>query len=84
MKSMSIHGVEGEMAKRIREKSAEYGLSVNRTMKKLLGESLGLEKGKGRLNDEFDDLCGALPKKAAEELERILGEMDTVDPEAWS
>ena len=84
MKSMSIHGVDKELARRIREKSAEYGLSVNRTMKKLLGKSLGLENEKPALNDEFKDLCGALPKKAADELGKFLQEMDTVDPEAWS
>jgi hypothetical protein len=84
MKSISIHGVDKEMARRIREKSAEYGLSVNRTMKKLLGESLGLENEKAKPSHEFDDLCGILPKKAGAELEKILQEMDTVDPEAWS
>ena len=84
MKSMSIHGVDRELARRIREKSAEYGLSVNRTMKKLLGESLGLESDKSKPTQEFDDLCGALSRRAGEELAALLSEMDMVDPEAWS
>ena len=84
MKSMSIHGVDKEMAKRIREKAEEYGLSVNKTMKKLLGDSLGVSQGKNDRNSEFDDLCGALPKEAVDELQRVLEEMDTIDREAWS
>jgi hypothetical protein len=84
VKSMSIHGVDRELAKRIREKAEEYGLSVNKTMKKLLGDSLGFSTEKKGLSREFDDLCGALPIKAGEELRRVLEEMDSVDPEAWS
>jgi hypothetical protein len=84
MKSMSIHGVDKEMAERIREKADEYGISVNRTMKKLLGDSLGLSQTKNARSTEFDDLCGALPKEAADELRRVLEEMDTIDREAWS
>jgi len=84
VKSMSIHGVDRELARRIREKSAEYGLSVNRTMKKLLGESLGLDNEKSKPSGEFDDLCGALPRRVGEELAALLSEMDMVDPEDWS
>jgi hypothetical protein len=84
MKTMSIHGVDPTMARKIREKSAEYGLSANKTMKKILADSLGMGKGKPGANSEFDDLCGALPAAAAAELEKSLLEMDFVDEEAWS
>lgn len=84
MKSLSIHGVDKELAGRIREKADEYGLSINKTTKKLLSDSLGLSQDKGERNADFDGLCGALPTKAAEELVAILKEMDIVDREAWS
>jgi hypothetical protein len=84
MKTMSIHGVDPSMARRIREKSAEYGLSANKTIKIILADSLGLGKGKSPAKSEFDDLCGALPAAAAAELEKTLVGMDAVDEEAWS
>ncbi|MBN2243815.1 MAG: PIN domain-containing protein [Acidobacteria bacterium] len=38
MKSIPIHGIDPDLENKIAEKSAEYGLSRNRTVKKMLGE----------------------------------------------
>lgn len=84
MKTMSIHGVDSAMTRKIREKSAEYGLSANKTIKKILADSLGLSGEKPGPNSDFEDLCGTLPAAAAAELEKTLLEMDVVDEEAWS
>ena len=83
MKTISLHGVDKELEYKIREKAAEYGLSVNRTLKKIIGDSLGRRGGSGDPRRDFDDLCGALSAKAGEELEGILSEMDRIDPEKW-
>ncbi len=83
MKSMSIHGIDPAMTRKIREKSAEYGLSANKTIKKILADSLGTGPEKKGHSRDFDDLCGALPAAAAAERERALLEMDVVDEEAW-
>ncbi len=84
MKTMSIHGVDQATAQKIKEKSAEYGLSANKTIKKILADSLGTGPEKRGQRRDFDDLCGALPAAAAAELEKTLLEMDVVDREAWS
>jgi hypothetical protein len=84
MKTMSIHGVDPAMTRKIREKSAEYGLSANKTIKRILADSLGLAGEKTGRNSDFEDLCGALPAAVAVELEKTLLEMDLVDEEAWS
>jgi hypothetical protein len=84
MKTMSIHGVDPAMTRKIREKSAEYGLSANKTIKKILAGSLGLAGEKPGRNSDFEDLCGALPSAAAAELEKSLSDMDVVDEEASS
>ena len=83
MKTISIHGVDKDLDRKIREKAEEYGLSVNRTLKKLIGDSVGAPGAGIKPRHDFDDLCGALAKDAGEELGRILGEMDRIDPEEW-
>ncbi|MDD8027148.1 MAG: hypothetical protein PHI34_11595 [Acidobacteriota bacterium] len=84
MKTMSIHGVDRDMSLKIKEKSAEYGLSANKTIKRILADSLGLAGEKSGPNSDFENLCGALPAAEAAELEKSLSDMDVVDTEAWS
>lgn len=83
MKTISIHGVDKDLDRKIREKADEYGLSVNRTLKKLIGDSVGGLQDQKKPRHDFDDLCGALPKEAGVELARLLGEMDQIDTEKW-
>lgn len=40
MKSITIHGIDPALDKKIAEKSKEYGLSQNRTVKEILQKSL--------------------------------------------
>ena len=40
MKSITIHGIDPKLDKKIAEKSLEYGLSQNRTIKYLLQNAL--------------------------------------------
>ena len=42
MKSITIHGIDDPLAKLIKSKVRSEGLSVNKTVKKLLEESLFL------------------------------------------
>lgn len=59
MKSMTIHGVDESLAKLIQAKARSEGLSINKTIKKLLEESLGVRpsyRDKNRRN--FEEFCG--------------------------
>ncbi len=49
MKSITIHGIDSNLDKKISEKSKEYGLSQNRTVKQILHDTLlsDLEKVNG-------------------------------------
>ncbi len=85
MKSITIHGLEDRLSERLREKAQEQGLSLNRTIKKLLAESLGLEEPPSRdRRQQFLDLFGIWTKEEAEEFNKSLQETRRLDPEDWA
>ncbi len=83
MKTISLHGVDKELELKIREKAGQYGLSLNKTLKKIIGDSLGGTSGSMEPRRDFDDLCGALSAEEGGDLAQVLAEMDRVDPENW-
>ena len=58
MKSITIHKIDDETEKRLTELAAKEGVSLNRLIKSVLRESLGIE-GKSRNNEsDFAEFCG--------------------------
>ena len=59
MKSVMIHGVDELLAELIKSKAQSEGLSLNKTVKKLLEESLGVKpRNKGINRRDFEGFCG--------------------------
>jgi len=85
MKSLSIHGIDGETERAIKERAKVGGKSVNKVVKELITDSLGLGgPAKGPDNrEEFVDLCGAWTKEEAEAFLNGIGDLETVDPKDW-
>ena len=85
MKSISIHGIDTETERTIKERAKAGGKSVNRVVKELIADSLGLGgPAKGPDNREaFADLCGSWTKEEAEGFLRSIGDLETVDPKDW-
>jgi hypothetical protein len=84
MKSITIHGLEDQLDARIREKASQQGLSLNKTIKKLLTESLGLEPSNSRdYRENFEDLCGIWTKEEAAAFYRNTEDCTEIDPEDW-
>jgi|Deesub1362B_J571_1020462.scaffolds.fasta_scaffold01459_4 hypothetical protein len=85
MKSITIHGLDGPLDKRIREKARQMGLSLNKTIKKLLAESVGLQEPEPRDHrEEFLDLFGIWTKEEAEDFHKNIREIRKLDPEDWT
>ncbi len=85
MKSITIHGLEDRLSERIREKARQQGLSLNKTIKKLLAEALGVEEQAPRdRREQFLDLFGIWTKEEAEEFNKSLEETRKLDPEDWA
>ncbi len=60
------------------------GISFNKTIKKLLEESLGLKpKGKDNRKKDFLDIFGVWSDEEACEFDRTTKEFEKIDPEDW-
>ena len=59
MKSITIHGIDNPLAELIKSKAQSQGLSVNKTVKKILEEALGVKPqstAKNRM--DFEEFSG--------------------------
>ena len=85
MKSITIHGLEDPLDSLIREKAKSQGLSLNKTIKKLLAESLGVSpKSDEDRKDDFLDLFGKWSQKEAQQFKAQITDLEKIDPEDWS
>ena len=84
MKSITIHGIDEPLVKLIKSKAKQEGLSVNRTIKKILEASLGV-KPKDYLDNisRFEEFCGIWSKTELSEFEKKTDPLRRVDPEDW-
>jgi plasmid stability protein len=85
MKSMTIRGIEPELANKLKEIAKQQGKSVNQIVIEILRKFCGLEKGK-RFTQVHHDLDHLFGRWTQEEFERIQGKIDRerkIDPELW-
>ena len=84
MGTLSIHNLDDETERRIRQRARASGKSLNQTMKELLAGSVGspptAARGRG---DEFEDLCGVWSDADRREFDDALADQERIDPEVW-
>ena len=84
MKSITIHDLDDSLEAMIQEKAREEGLSLNKTVKKLLRKALGLEQGgNGDRKADFVEFCGGWSKADAAEFERNTKDFRKIDSQDW-
>ena len=84
MKSITIHNLDERLAKLIEKKARESGTSLNKTIKKLLSQALGLTpKVDAAKSDEFLDLSGVWDENDFQDFNKNVGDLGKVDPEDW-
>jgi hypothetical protein len=83
MKSITIHGIDKETEKLIKERAKSAGTSVNKIVKELLAKALGLGKDKNDHRDEFLDLFGVLAEDDEEQFLETVKDLEAVHPEDW-
>ncbi len=80
MKSFTIHGVEKPLADLIRDKAESEGLSVNKTIKKVLEEYLGVKPPPDRKNrGDFEEFLGLWTQNDLDEFENKTSDLREID-----
>ena len=68
MKSITLHGVDKQLAELIESKAESEGLSINKTIKKMLETSQGVKPQDDKKNSkDFEELCGLWTKDDLDE-----------------
>lgn len=85
MKSITIHGLDDALNILIRERARQQQLSLNKTIKKLLEESLGLTSDTIRNHRaEFADLCGIWTTDDRRKFNDQNQELNSIDTGDWT
>lgn len=85
MKSITIHGLDDPLNTLIREEAKKQGMSLNKTIKKLLAESLGIATNTSDDHrKDFLDLFGSWRQEEAQEFAGRLGDFEKIDSEDWA
>lgn len=82
MKSITIHGMDDELDRLIRERAADDGKSLNKTIKSLLEEALGVRPTRDH-REEFMDLFGSWSTEDLRQFEQATEDLRQVDPGDW-
>ena len=85
MKSITIHGLDNKLDSLIRKRSKRDGKSLNKTIKSILEESLGVKKNSDSDNaDEFMDLFGIWSAQEQKEFEKNLNDFNKINNLEWN
>ncbi len=64
MKSITVHGIDELTSRKLTLASEKMGLSLNKTIKRLLQEALGIKPAELSLHrDDFKEFCGIWDNK---------------------
>ena len=84
MKSITIHGLTDQLDRLIRKRAIIHGLSLNKTIKKLLEESFGINKEQTSNNrEDFLDLFGLWSDAERRKFNDRLKDFDMIDEKDW-
>ena len=83
MKSISVHGVSKETADLLRQRAKDEGRSVNKVMKELIDQSLGLGAGKRDNRPVFAEFCSVWTEEEAKAFLDSIDDLERIDEVDW-
>ena len=83
-KSMTIHGLDDRISRRIEEKAKAEGRSLNRTIKSLLEEAIEPKASVALVRrGTFSEFLGVWKRHEAEEFAITTADLRRIDEETW-
>ncbi len=84
MKSITIHGVDEQMAKLIKDRAHANRVSVNKAIKRLLEEALGIKPKSMRSHEkDFMEFCGVWSANDLAEFDDAIKDLREIDLGDW-
>ena len=83
MKSITIHGLDDDLDEKIRSRAGAEGLSLNKTIKLLVREALGMGDQPRDRRQDFQDLLGTWSRADVEAFSHATEDFGQVDPADW-
>ena len=84
MKSITIHNIEPKLAGIIEKKARQTGVSLNKMIKTLLAQAVGLKSTpEDYRKKEFEDLFGSWNEAEEERFLKNVSDLSRVDPKDW-
>jgi phage/plasmid-associated DNA primase len=84
MNSITIHGLDPYIARRIKEKAKESGTSLNQTIKAMLAQALGMRPApKGKNRQWLEKYYSLWTEKDLREFQKATEDLGRIEPEEW-
>jgi hypothetical protein len=84
MKSITIHGIDDITSQQLQNIAEKLGLSLNKTIKKILQEALGIKPSEiSSKRSEFEEFCGIWTKDDQKEFNKAVEPLRQINPEDW-
>jgi len=83
MKSVTIHKLDNETERALMARAAREETSLNRLVKRLLRESLGIGSENRSRRDDFATFCGRWTPEDARDFDRATAGFEEIDEEVW-
>jgi hypothetical protein len=84
MKAITIHAIDKQLADLIKSKTQSEGLRINKTVKKILKTSLGLEPSiKKKNGHDFKEFWGSWTKVDHDEFKEQTADLRKIDKWEW-
>lgn len=85
MRAITLRNIPPETAQEVERKARDWGLSLNKTVLRILEGALGVGKRDPEepRHHDLDELYGVWSTEEAEELDQALAEQRRIDAELW-
>jgi len=82
MKSITIHNMDESLASMLSIVAQNNNLSINKTIKMLLGSALGIATSPKKIAD-YSTFCGVWSESEQLEFDQNCADNEVVDPKDW-